>query len=268
MNFKLWIESEKITSRQQAISILGISFNASIEDAKRARNKLALIYHPDRNPSPDAIEKMFDINNAVDYLAKNKSHRTSNQSDSWYHSDVQDAKDYSKRRQEREAKKAKEREPETPPWQTDYRPANNDVGDNFSNKNFCLKDIYEYSIRRDPVGRWNLIAFNTEATSFNNINGVRSTLSVFTNDRSLSYAAEVMQKWSGEKFPYNISSLAVFAQKDNDIKLVRINDTGLNHMGIYIDKSKVGDSGFANIWNDINFIREVKATILKYENHH
>ena len=48
--------------------ILGVSPNASSEEIKKAYRSLALKYHPDRNPSPDAAEKFKGITAAYGAL--------------------------------------------------------------------------------------------------------------------------------------------------------------------------------------------------------
>lgn len=59
-------------------SILGISKNASIEDIKKARNQMALKWHPDRNKEniEQATEKMKEINMAYEILSRQKASRT------------------------------------------------------------------------------------------------------------------------------------------------------------------------------------------------
>jgi curved DNA-binding protein len=44
--------------------ILQIKPDASADEIQHAYRKLALRYHPDRNPAPDAAAKMADINEA------------------------------------------------------------------------------------------------------------------------------------------------------------------------------------------------------------
>jgi DnaJ family protein B protein 4 len=48
---------------------LGVSKNASDAEIKRAYRSLSLKYHPDRNPSPEAHEKIRIINDAYDVLS-------------------------------------------------------------------------------------------------------------------------------------------------------------------------------------------------------
>lgn len=49
-------------------SILGVSANASASEIKRAFRKLAILYHPDKNPSPEAKPRFHEINEAYDVL--------------------------------------------------------------------------------------------------------------------------------------------------------------------------------------------------------
>lgn len=49
--------------------ILGVPRNASPEDIRRAYRKLVMKYHPDRNPDPQATEKMKEINEAFAILS-------------------------------------------------------------------------------------------------------------------------------------------------------------------------------------------------------
>ena len=49
--------------------ILGVSTNAPAADIKRAYRRLAVMYHPDKNPSPDAEAIFKQINEAYDVLS-------------------------------------------------------------------------------------------------------------------------------------------------------------------------------------------------------
>jgi molecular chaperone DnaJ len=56
-------------AKQDFYEILGVSRSASAEELKRAYRKLAMQYHPDRNPGDKGAEQKFkDINEAYDVL--------------------------------------------------------------------------------------------------------------------------------------------------------------------------------------------------------
>lgn len=52
--------------------ILGVSRNASLDEIKAAYRKQALKWHPDRNKSPEAVEKFKEINKAFEVLSDPK----------------------------------------------------------------------------------------------------------------------------------------------------------------------------------------------------
>src|SRR5690242_21961875 len=56
-------------AKQDFYELLGVSKGAGAEDLKRAYRKLAMQWHPDRNPGDKAAEQKFkDINEAYDIL--------------------------------------------------------------------------------------------------------------------------------------------------------------------------------------------------------
>lgn len=54
-------------------TLLNLTPNASLSEIKKAYRKQALLYHPDRNKHPDAIDLFLKIDEAYDYLVKLKT---------------------------------------------------------------------------------------------------------------------------------------------------------------------------------------------------
>lgn len=52
----------------EALALLGLQEGASLEDARRARRVLALRWHPDRKPGPEAEAQMRRVNEAYDII--------------------------------------------------------------------------------------------------------------------------------------------------------------------------------------------------------
>jgi hypothetical protein len=54
----------------KSLRCLGLSsiLNPSADDIKKAYRRLALLYHPDKNPLPSVLLKMKAINGAFEYL--------------------------------------------------------------------------------------------------------------------------------------------------------------------------------------------------------
>jgi len=60
-------QSQEQQSQEQSpasLAVLGLTRSATIADIKRAYHRLALLYHPDKNPHPSAAERMKKINTA------------------------------------------------------------------------------------------------------------------------------------------------------------------------------------------------------------
>ena len=57
-------------------SILGVSSTASAAEIKRAYRKLAVAYHPDKNPDPNALRLFQEINEAYDVIGDSEKRKT------------------------------------------------------------------------------------------------------------------------------------------------------------------------------------------------
>jgi molecular chaperone DnaJ len=61
--------------RQDYYEVLGVERSASLEEIKRAYRRLAMQYHPDRNPDPEATEKFKEASEAFEVLADEDKRR-------------------------------------------------------------------------------------------------------------------------------------------------------------------------------------------------
>ncbi|MDR1684714.1 MAG: DnaJ domain-containing protein, partial [Elusimicrobiota bacterium] len=58
-----------MANKEDYYSILGVQRNASEGEIKSAYRKLAMKYHPDRNPSADAAQEFRRVNEAFEVLS-------------------------------------------------------------------------------------------------------------------------------------------------------------------------------------------------------
>ncbi|MEX0782738.1 MAG: molecular chaperone DnaJ [Dehalococcoidia bacterium] len=57
------------TQQRDYYDVLGVAKGADAQDLKKAYRKLAMDYHPDRNPEPDAVEKFKEATRAYEVLS-------------------------------------------------------------------------------------------------------------------------------------------------------------------------------------------------------
>ena len=94
-------------TRDEALGILGLESNATLDDAKKVYRHLAKATHPDKDPSPGASQRFLLVQNAYEVITtqqvRDKSSRTENGSRE------REARARAKReRQEKEAREQKE----------------------------------------------------------------------------------------------------------------------------------------------------------------
>lgn len=69
-----------MSTKRDYYSVLGVDRNVSAEDLKKAYRKLAMKYHPDRNPGDKKAEDQFkELNEAYDVLSDSKKREMYNQ---------------------------------------------------------------------------------------------------------------------------------------------------------------------------------------------
>jgi molecular chaperone DnaJ len=62
-------------TKRDYYEVLGVSPGAPLDEIKRAYRRLALEYHPDRNPSPEATDKFKEASEAFEVLADGDKRR-------------------------------------------------------------------------------------------------------------------------------------------------------------------------------------------------
>ena len=65
-------------SQEEAYRILGISHYATMEEIKKAYRILCKQCHPDKNASPEALQKYLQVQNAYEWIVKMGWYRTTN----------------------------------------------------------------------------------------------------------------------------------------------------------------------------------------------
>ncbi|MGC1198900.1 MAG: DnaJ domain-containing protein [Geitlerinemataceae cyanobacterium] len=74
-NLRIWQQSVRKKDDRSVLfgkwwKALGVNIDASLEEVKLAYRRLARLYHPDLNPSKEAIERMQALNKAYDEFVK------------------------------------------------------------------------------------------------------------------------------------------------------------------------------------------------------
>lgn len=64
-----------MAAKRDYYEILGVDRNATLEEIKKAYRRLALKYHPDRNPSKEAEERFKEISEAYAVLSDPEKRR-------------------------------------------------------------------------------------------------------------------------------------------------------------------------------------------------
>ena len=84
-------------------SILGVSKNAKAEEIKKSFRKLAVKYHPDKNPGKEAEEKFKEINEAYEVLSDPEKRKKYDQyGENWNKIDEEQARRYQQYQQQQQ----------------------------------------------------------------------------------------------------------------------------------------------------------------------
>lgn len=134
-----------------------------------------------------------------------------------------------------------------PEWQTDERSSYNEVGGDRTNKNYALKEIYEFSKEQGDVIDVTFWAFDGQFG--------RGVFTAKSNEASLGFGGEVMEDWNSKGAnPYD--TIAVFASfgKDNRVKLIRLRGQDVSGENRWFEHSSFN----LNPFNDREFVREMR----------
>ncbi len=90
MSYRFENKNYNFENKNDLYKILGIEKNSDISKIKKAYRKLALKYHPDKNPSKDSVERFMEIQYAYEILSNeetryeyDKMNKTSITFDKW-----------------------------------------------------------------------------------------------------------------------------------------------------------------------------------------
>jgi hypothetical protein len=82
MNYKLACEKLGIVIKEDnETSLLEMEMEIPMEELKRKYRMMALLYHPDKNHSPDAVSKFQEIQESYEYLLKYEGYKDSEEDD-------------------------------------------------------------------------------------------------------------------------------------------------------------------------------------------
>jgi hypothetical protein len=91
-----------VATLQEYYKILGVNTNATINDIKQSYRKKAMQLHPDRNANPDAHEQFILLNEAYEYLIKQKEGKVTAGNRQAYYENWQDQQREEARQRARE----------------------------------------------------------------------------------------------------------------------------------------------------------------------
>jgi len=227
-------------SYEEALKIFGYlpNSNPSLDEIKKTYRNLGMKYHPDRGGD---IDKFHKLQNANEVLV-NKRPSTSTR-DSYKETRPSSYK-------------------ESPIWQTDSRSSNNDIyREDFSDINFCKKNIYEFSITFGKVENWNLIAFDG---SF-----FRHSFTVKTNKDCLHYASLALDTWNSKGGnPYKTEAVIASLGGSGPWQVTRIKGKDVTAKNIILESDgyPINDRRFSEKLKNIINGDVVEASILDLNN--
>lgn len=210
-----------------ALEVFGFppSAKPSGDELKSRRRELSVKYHPDK-PGGNA-QRMVDVNNAWDVLKTVDFSRIRPGHTQHTHS----REDYGPSIMA--------------PWQTDARSSSDWVGTSRRDVHYCMKEIYEYSIKNGSVQKWTIW-------------GGGSVFTVFTNPASFGFVGEVMEEWNSSHHPATDFVLAT--QDSRIVRVIRIDGVDVSSQNIELEH----ESFNYNPFNDKYFGRALQDLLRQY----
>ena len=129
-------------TRREALEILGLDSDASLDDARNAYRTLARTYHPDKNSAPNATAMFRIIRDAYEFILNNDSHQQTEVTTQQKQAEAEVAR---KRAQEESARRRAETEAQRKGAEEFHRRAQEEVAQKVKEKaelknarNFCI----------------------------------------------------------------------------------------------------------------------------------
>lgn len=219
-SFKLFL----LESMYNYYSILGVNQDDDLDTIKKAYRKLAMKYHPDRNPGDEeSVQKFKTFQNAWENILL----------------------------MHKQGKPAPTYQPDyghQPDWETDPRSSYHHVGEDHRNLNFNKKYLYEKALEAENGDRSKLKKMTVWAFDGDYSRGV---FSVWGSDKIYPEIAKAMHIWNSQGSNRYPTKMVLISTNYSNVRIIWIN-------GKNVDIPVKHESFNNNPFNDPHFVKKLQ----------